>query len=155
MTLRGDIATRDKAAARLSLPILESRMTEEIWYRYELRYRDKEKERPELLLFKLPVKRRTASGVWLESGQVVKPGRRRYAYPTEAEARRDWIAAQTEQWQALALKQRRIEAALALLTPKESVFNRPPPWFDQTAFDTRLQELQKPWTEEDAWKSET
>lgn len=129
-------------------------MTQEIWYRYELRYRDTEKELPELLLFELPVKRKTPKGVWLETGQVIQGGRRRYAYPTEEAARRAWIAAQTEQWQALALKQRRIEAALALLT-KDSIFNRPPPWFDQTAFDTRLQELQKPWTEEDAWKSET
>jgi hypothetical protein len=37
----------------------------------------------------------------------------------------------------------------------ESPYAQHPPWFDQAAFDERMHELQQPWRDEDAWKSET
>jgi hypothetical protein len=37
----------------------------------------------------------------------------------------------------------------------ESPFAQRPPWFDQTAFDQRIRQLQQPWRDEDAWKSES
>jgi len=37
----------------------------------------------------------------------------------------------------------------------ESPYAQRPPWFDQAAFDERMHELQQPWRDEDAWKSET
>lgn len=37
----------------------------------------------------------------------------------------------------------------------ESPYAQRPPWFDQTVFDQRLRQLQQPWREEEAWKSET
>jgi hypothetical protein len=40
-------------------------------------------------------------------------------------------------------------------TRSESPYAQYPPWFDQAAFDERIRELQQPWRDEDAWKSET
>jgi hypothetical protein len=37
----------------------------------------------------------------------------------------------------------------------ESPYAQRPPWFDQNTFDEWMRQLQKPWREEDAWKSET
>jgi hypothetical protein len=37
----------------------------------------------------------------------------------------------------------------------KSPYAQRPAWFDQAAFDERMQLLQQPWREEDAWKTET
>jgi len=37
----------------------------------------------------------------------------------------------------------------------ESPFAQRPPWFDQTAWDERLRQLQLPWRDEDGWQSES
>jgi hypothetical protein len=37
----------------------------------------------------------------------------------------------------------------------ESMYAQRPPWFNQAGFDERLRQLQQPWRDEDAWKSDT
>jgi hypothetical protein len=39
--------------------------------------------------------------------------------------------------------------------PDRNLCTRNPPWFNQAAFDEWMRQLQQPWRDEDAWKSET
>lgn len=132
-------------------------MTDEIWYRYEeVRYAAPVDEwdipmgkgRLELRLLRLPVRRHTPKGVWLETGSFVrKQARKRYAYPTEAEAKEAFIARKRAQIRILNAQLEHAREALALLAcvpipPLEgSAYAHNPDWTDADRLKSWYEQL--------------
>lgn len=98
-----------------------------VWYRYEdVRYAPPLDEwdepagdgRLEVMLYTFRVVKETSKGVRLDTGRfVLKEARKRYACPSEAEARESFIARKTRQIKILRKQLESAEQALARLPP--------------------------------------
>lgn len=75
-------------------------------------------------LSKFRVERETPCGVWLDIGRFVKTsGRKRFAWPTEAEAMESFKARKQRQLRILNAQVGRVERALALAKSIDNISN--------------------------------
>lgn len=100
------------------------------WYRYEdVRYSPSSDEydfpiappRTDVVLRKFSVIKVTPKGVWLNGRFVLRDARKRYACPTEDEARVSFLARKTKQLRILRKQVEHVEQAIALINKRNGL----------------------------------